>query len=57
VTLIHGLADTLVPPSQAYSYVRAHPATRLITPDVGHFELIDPTSPASLAASGLSPYE
>jgi acetyl esterase/lipase len=50
VTLIHGRLDTLVPIGQAYAYRQAHPATRVVQPDVGHFELIDPASPASLAA-------
>jgi acetyl esterase/lipase len=50
VTLIHGTRDDVVPIGQAYSYQHAHPATKVITQDVGHFELIDPTSPASLSS-------
>jgi acetyl esterase/lipase len=49
VTLIHGRRDTVVPLGQAYAYRTAHPAARILEPDVGHFAPIDPTSPASLA--------
>lgn len=47
VVLLHGADDQVVPPAQSEAYVEAHPAARLeLLPDVGHFGLIDPTSPA-----------
>lgn len=49
--LIHGTADTTVPleVSERYeqrSVAKGDPATLLTLPDIGHFELIDPDSPA-----------
>jgi acetyl esterase/lipase len=49
--LIHGLADTVVPPSQSERYVerarRAGDAARYVPlPGVGHREVIDPHGPA-----------
>lgn len=47
VVLVHGAADTGVPPAQSESYVEAHPAARLVLlAGMAHFELIDPDSPA-----------
>ena len=47
VTVIHGDADQIVPLAVAQSYCRAFPKTQLrVLPDVGHFALIDPQTPA-----------
>jgi acetyl esterase/lipase len=47
VVLIHGTEDADVPLGMSRSYVRAHPAARLVVlPDTGHFALIDPASKA-----------
>lgn len=46
VRLVHGRRDTLVPVTLSHSYVAAHPSARLVEPDCGHFELIDPRSTA-----------
>jgi acetyl esterase/lipase len=45
VTLVHGLEDRVVPPTQSDAYVAAHPSAALFEiPGAGHFDLIDPTS-------------
>jgi len=47
VTLVHGDADTGVPPGLSRSYVDTHRRARLVVlPGMAHFELIDPLSPA-----------
>ncbi|HEX8005308.1 MAG TPA: alpha/beta hydrolase, partial [Trebonia sp.] len=47
VVLIHGTEDADVPLGMSRSYVRAHPAARLVVlPDTGHLALIDPASKA-----------
>jgi pimeloyl-ACP methyl ester carboxylesterase len=47
VVLIHGADDQVVPPAQSEAYAAAHPSAALeLLPGVGHFGLIDPTSPA-----------
>ena len=47
VVLLHGADDQVVPPAQSQAYADSHPAAVLhLLPDVGHFGLIDPTSPA-----------
>lgn len=47
VTIVHGTADSIVPPAVAESYCLRHPDTRLVLlPDAGHFALIDPLSAA-----------
>jgi acetyl esterase/lipase len=47
VVLVHGLDDTLVPPTQSRAYADAHPTARLVeVPHTGHFALIDPLSAA-----------
>lgn len=46
VALLHGTADTLVPPSLSRGYAEAHPDARLIElAGIGHFEPIDPQAP------------
>jgi pimeloyl-ACP methyl ester carboxylesterase len=46
-TIVHGLADAIVPVALAESYVAKHPATRLTKLDgCGHFAVIDPLSTA-----------
>jgi acetyl esterase/lipase len=46
-TLIHGMADALVPVALSESYQGRHPLARLIrVPGAGHFALIDPISDA-----------
>jgi acetyl esterase/lipase len=45
VTIVHGEADGVVPPSVSESYVAAHPEVRLVKlRGAGHFALIDPLS-------------
>lgn len=47
VVLIHGTEDADVPLGISRSYVRAHPAARLVVlPHTGHLALIDPASTA-----------
>ena len=51
VVCVHGAADDTVPLSQSERYVEAarmagDPATLIVLPGVGHFELIDPGDPA-----------
>jgi acetyl esterase/lipase len=46
VTIVHGTADEIVPIALARSYGTAHPATRLVEVDGGHFVVIDPRSAA-----------
>jgi acetyl esterase/lipase len=46
VTVIHGAADTLVPLAISESYCTDHPARLVVLDGTGHFELIDPASPA-----------
>jgi acetyl esterase/lipase len=47
VTLIHGADDPSVPLALSRSYVRTHPAARLVElADTAHFEVIDPVSAA-----------
>ena len=65
VVLIHGLADDRVPWRQSESYATAMSAAggqarRVLLPDAGHFDVIDPLSPVwpavqaeFLSASGL----
>ena len=45
VTVLHGVADSVVPIALAESYCAQQPA-RLVRADCAHFEPIDPTSPA-----------
>lgn len=44
-TLVHGRRDSLVPVRYSEDYAAATGA-RLVTPECGHFELIDPLAPA-----------
>ena len=47
VVLVHGDDDQVVPPSQSQAYAGTHPSAVLnLLPGIGHFGLIDPTSPA-----------
>ncbi|HEY5136665.1 MAG TPA: alpha/beta hydrolase [Candidatus Nanopelagicales bacterium] len=47
VTLVHGADDAVVPLHQSETYAAAHRGTVLdAVPGAGHFDLIDPTSPA-----------
>jgi acetyl esterase/lipase len=53
VTVVHGTDDAIVPLAVGRSYLAAHPATRLVEVDGGHFVVIDPRGsawPALLAA-------
>lgn len=57
VTIVHGTADEIVPLALARSYRVAHPATRLVEVEGGHFVVIDPRSaawPDLLAALSVS---
>jgi acetyl esterase/lipase len=46
-TIVHGSADTIVPPAISESYVAAHSRVTLVpVADAGHFALIDPQAPA-----------
>ncbi len=46
VTIVHGVADEIVPIGLARSYLSAHPAAALVEVDGGHFAVIDPRSTA-----------
>jgi acetyl esterase/lipase len=46
ITIVHGGRDTLVPLALSESYAAAGRARLVIAPQAGHFELIDPLSPA-----------
>jgi acetyl esterase/lipase len=46
VTLLHGQADTLVPPDLSLRYHRATGARLVVLPGIAHFEPVDPLSPA-----------
>lgn len=46
VTVLHGRDDAIVPIAVGRSYTDAHPATRLVEVDGGHFAVIDPRSTA-----------
>lgn len=47
VTVVQGAEDSIVPIAVAESYAVGHPATRLVRlPESGHYEVIDPLSPA-----------
>lgn len=46
VTLVHGTDDAVVPLAVSRSYAAAHPASRLVEVDGGHFVVIDPRSTA-----------
>ncbi len=53
VTIVHGDADEIVPPSLSESYVAGHPRTRLVKlRGAGHFALIDPQTDAWPAVVG-----
>jgi pimeloyl-ACP methyl ester carboxylesterase len=50
VLLVHGTADEEVPGAYSRRYARAHPGAELLElPTIGHFELIDPRTPAFAA--------
>jgi acetyl esterase/lipase len=46
ITIVHGERDTLVPLALSESYAAVSGARLVIVPQAGHFELIDPLSPA-----------
>ena len=46
VTVVHGEADTLVPPALSAGYAHATGARHVPLPGTGHFEVIDPASDA-----------
>lgn len=47
VTIVHGVADEIVPVAVAYSYAETHPQARVVAvEEAGHFALIDPAQDA-----------